>query len=531
MKNFGNGHRANRAVLNDRAASGRLENLHRAGRAVPDDLAASGRLDSRGYILVVTFLFLVILTIMVGTLSFMAVHETRDMGAQIEDTQMLYLSEAGVERAMREIKDDYTTSTQTGEAEIRGEDTSDSSSVGNDNRIRYEEDGNATINNNSDEARLQTFDANYTNTRIVTVLLGVRASRASGGTGATIEVSYTTNGAFPEAGNTVLTQALTTTLTNYEVNITADRVWTWDTIMSSNLILRARRTAGNRNINLDYLYLKVTYGIDTNTEPWFTGSYQAYPLSLGKGTIQSVSIIAEQGKVHLNTASQAFLRYLMQEYGIASGTADDVASNIVDYRDSNPFDSVEELQQVTGMTNAIYTAIKDDVTVYSYINTYAQGPEEARAPVNINTASRQVLEAIFDPLTFNNSSDITDLADAIIAQRNTAPFTCFYSSNSAVTTDFYDFVRAQSYLSNSEDDRVLGNADASLLVPRQGGSDEDAETTEFSYDSGAFKVESLSDIAGRRFRIKTILGHTGNKTFTNFDGDTSSIGYRQENYE
>jgi len=505
---------------------------HRANRAVPGNRAASGRLNCRGgYILVVTFLFLIILTIMVATLSFMAVHETRDTGAQIEDTQMLYLSEAGVERALREIKSDYTATTQTGVAEIRGEDTSDSSSVGNVNRIRYEEDGNATINNNSDEALLKTFDANYTNTRIIAVILGVVASRASGGTGATIEVSYSTDGTFPQAGNTVLTQALSTSLSTYEVDITADRTWSWDTIMSSDFILRAVRTAGNRNINLDYLYLKVTYGIDTATESWSTGSYQAYPLSLGRGTIQSVSIIAEQGKVHLNTASQPLLRYLMQEYGVASGTADDVADNIVNYRDSNPFDSVEELQQVTDMTDAIYAAIKDDVTVYSYINPYAQGPEEARAPVNINTASRQVLEAIFDPLTFSSSDDITDLVDAIIAQRSAAPFTCFYNSDSAVTTDFYDFVRSQGYLSNSEDDRVLGNADASLLVPRSGGSDEDAETTEFSYDSGAFKVESLSDIDGRQFRIKTVLGHTGDKTFTNYNGDTSSIGYRQENYE
>lgn len=504
---------------------------HRADRAVPGNRAASGRLDSRGYILVVTFLFLTILTIMVATLSFMAVHETRDTGAQIEDTQMLYLSEAGVERALREIKNDYTATTQTGVAQIRGEDTSDSSSVGSDNNMRYLEDGNATINSNSDEALLKTFDANYPNTRIIAVSLGVVASRASGGTGATIEVSYTTNGAFPESGNTVLTQALTTSLATYEADITADRSWAWDTIMDPDFILRAVRTAGNRSINLDYLYLKVTYGIDTATEAWSTGSYQAYPITLGRGTIQSVSIIAEQGKVHLNTASQELLRYLMQEYGVASGTADNVASNIVDYRDSNPFDSVEELQQVTDMTAAIYTAIKGDVTVYSYINPYAQGPEEARAPVNINTASRQVLEAIFDPLTFSSSSDITDLADDIITQRSTAPFTCFYSSDSAVTTDFYDFVRSLSYLSNSEDDRVLGNADASLLVPRSGGSDEDAQTTEFSYDSGAFKVESLSDIDGRRFRIKTVLGHTGNKTFTNYDGDPSSTGYRQENYE
>jgi len=484
---------------------------------------------------VVTYIFLVILTVIVGTLAFMATHETRDIGAQIEDGQMIYLAEAGAERAMREIRNDYTTSTQTGTATIRGATaTAGGAGVSNVTRISYVDDSNATISSSAATAtaNLTVFDANYTNTRIVSVSLGARASRDTGGTGATLELSYATDGVFPSA-NTKLTVALpnSTTLVNYSQDITADRSWTWSTIMSSNFTLRAIRTAGNRDLRLDAIYLIVTYEIDTGTEAWSTGSYQTYPISLGKGTIQSVSIIAEQGKVHINTAPQALLRFLMEEYGTVSATANTVATNIVSYRTSNNFDSVEELQQVTGMTSTIYNAIKGDVTVYSYINTYAQGPAGSRAPVNINTASRQVLEAIFDPITFNNASDITNLANDIIVQRATAPFTCFYSSDSSVTTDFFDFERSLSYLSNAEDDRVLGNADASLLVPRQGGSSEDALTTEFSYDTNAFYVQSLADIGGRRFRIKTILGELGNKTFTNFAGDTTSTGYRQENYE
>ena len=489
--------------------------------------------DRRGFILLLSFFFMVTLIVFVGALTFIVIHEAKDTSFQNDDVKMLYLAEAGAERALREIRDDYTSTTQTGTADLRGSDTTGSSSVGNVDRIRYigESTGNATINNNSDVAQVRTFDANYTNTRITSVSLGVAASRASGGTGATIQVSYTTSGSFPQAGNTVLTQALTTTMTTYTTDITGDRTWIWSTIMSSNFILRAVRTAGDRNINLDAIFLRVTYEIDTNTEAWSTGSYQTYPITLGSGTVESVSIVAEQGKVHLNTVSQALLRHLMVENGIADTTANTVATNIVNYRSSNNFDTIEEVQQVSGMTSTIYNAIDQDITVYSFINTNAQGPAGSRAPVNINTASQAVLEAIFDPLTFSASSDISSLATDIINQRNTAPFTCFYSSNSSVTTDFYDFVLGRSYLSSSEADQVLGNADASALVPRPGGTTQNVVTAEFSYDTNAFKVESLGRVNGRNLRVKTILGELGDKTFTTFSGDTTAVGYRLENFE
>ena len=475
------------------------------------------------------------LILFVSALAYLISDETKDVGFQTDDSKLLYLAEAGVERALREIRNDYLTTTQTGTADLRGSDTSGSVSVGNPDRIRYigESTGTATINSTSDIAQLKTFDNNYGNTRIVTVKLGVRASRTSGGTGATIQVSYTTNGTFPQAGNTSLSQALTTTMTDYYADITADRSWSWSTILNSNFTLRAVQTAGNRDINLDAIYLRVTYEIDTKTEAWSTGSYQTFPLSLGSGTIQSVSIVAEQGKVHLNTASQSLLRYLMVEHGIADVTANPVATNIVNYRSSNNFDSIEELQQVSGMTSAIYDAIKSDITVYSFINTNAQNPAGARAPVNINTASQEVLEAMFDPLGLG-ATDAASLASDIVTQRNTAPFTCFYSSDSSVTTDFYDFVQSRSYLSTSgdpdEQDIVLDNADASALTPVPGSSSFSAVTTEFSYDTGAFKVESVARVNNRDFRVATVLGQDGAKTFTNFSGDTTSVGYRKENY-
>ncbi len=489
--------------------------------------------QNRGFILLLVFIFMVILTALVGAFLFITTYESRDLGVQVEDVKLLNLAEAGVQKALRVIRDDVLSTTQTGTADLRGADTTGSVSIDNVENLRYIDNLLSLINNNNDIAQVSVFDSNYSNAHIVSVFLGVRAQLASGGS-ADIQVSYTTNGVFPQAGNTVLTQGLTGTLTDYYVDITSDRVWTWSIILNPNFIVRAVRPSAGARINLDALYLRVTYEIDTNTESWYTGSFASFPISLGSGAIQSISIVAEQGKVHLNTASQTLLSYLMQEFGVAAGTANTLAANIITYRTTNPFDTVEELQQVSGMTSAEYNLIKDYVTVYSFINSNTFRLTGARAPVNINTASSQVLEAVFDALTLG-ATDAASLAADIISFRASTPFTCFYSSNAAVTTDFYDFVLSRVYLSTTgdpdEQDMVLDNADASSLVSVSGSTGFNGVTTEFCYDTNSFKVDSLADISGRRFRIKTILADDGAHIFTTYSGDTTQLGYRAENFE
>jgi hypothetical protein len=491
-----------------------------------------------GSLLILVFILMVSLSLFVGGLIFIASHEARDTGFGANDYRLLHLADAGVDRAMRQLRADYLSSTQTGIADLRGADTSLSVSVSSATRLSYIDNSSSTINNNSDQAIIRTFDSNYTQAKILSVILFARASRATGGTGATIEVSYTTNGS---AYTTVITRALpnSTTLVNYSADITGTLGWA--DIMSPNFRLRAVRTAGNRNVTIDALWIRVEYGIDTNTESWFDGSYASFPITLGDSAIQSVSIADESGKVHLNYATQGLLRYLMQERGVASGTANTVATNIVNYRGvalTNPFDSVEELQRVTGMTQAIYDAIKDYVTVYSYVNANSYNPPSttvvSRAPININTAPREVLEAIFDPAGIA-SADVPRLAGDIMTQRNTAPFRCYYdyfaaASDMTVFTNFIASAARTAYLSSTERNRVLGNADASLLISGT------TYTTDFCYASTAFEVQSVGRAKDIDFRVTTKVKDgprdTGNiRTFYNYTGDTTATGHRRENYE
>lgn len=491
--------------------------------------------SERGFALLLVFVFMLVLSVLVGVLLFIVNYETIDINAGLIDSRLLNLAEAGLDKAMCEIRKDAGSISQTGRAHLRGADTAGSENIKDISRICYigEPNGAVTISDNSAIAQIQGFDANYAGARIISVELGVIAKSNGGGAGTAVAVSYTTKGIFPESANTVLIQTLTTTMGEYFKDITIDRAWSWEAIMSPGFIVRAQRSSGDRDISLDALCLRVAYEIDTNTEPWAVGNYAVFPINLGSGTIQVVSIIAEQGKVHLNTASRALLRYLMVEHGINEATADILVGNIINYRVTKNFDTIAEIKQVVGMTKDIYDTIKQDITVYSFINIYNQRPQEARAPVNINTASREVLKAIFDPLDLE-AGDSEKLALDIISQRTNNPFTCFYSFDSAVTTDFYDFIKSRPYLGRShepdEQDRVLDNADASKLIPVAGSSLYDALTTGFCYSTNTFKVESLSETQGRRFCINTILGHDGEHTFTTFLTDTISVGYRREEF-
>lgn len=489
----------------------------------------------RGFVMLIALVYTMILAVIVTAMAYFIASEIRSVGFQLDDTKALYLAQAGVERAVREIRDETITPPQTGVADLRGADTTLSTNVTNVLRIRYIREGTGLATFTTGTAILSQFDSNYTNTRIKSVQIAVRASRASSGSGATIQVAYTTNGS---TYTTVITQALTTTVTDYFATISAPA---WPTMMNTNFRLRCLRSVGTSTVNLDALYLRVTYSIDTNTEPWYTGDYTAFPITLGDGFIQSVSIVDEARKVHLNYASQPLLKSLMQERGVNTGTANTLATDIVDYRGAsltNPFDSIEELNQLPRMTPEVYDLIKDYVTVYSFINTNSYRPPvtgtTSRAPININTASIETLEAIFDPIIPAASS--ATLANDIITTRATAPFTCFYNSDTAVTTDFYDFVNSRSYLNASRRNQILDNADASSLIPVPGYGGADGQTTEFCYANTTYKIDSVGRITlgpaeNIDLRVETIIGDDGSRKLPTYVGDTVLTGYWKESYE
>ncbi|WP_342316978.1 type II secretion system minor pseudopilin GspK [Lysobacter sp. FW306-1B-D06B] len=122
-----------------------------------------------------------------------------------------------------------------------------------------------------------------------------------------------------------------------------------------------------------------------------------------------VKIVDENGKVDLNQAGHPLLSALVRKAGAEPQQAERIAAAIIDWRDSDPltqpaggaedgdyeaagrpygakdadFESVAELQQVLGMTPALYAKLEPDLTVFS-----------GRAQPDPAYASAEVLDAM-----------------------------------------------------------------------------------------------------------------------------------------
>ena len=138
---------------------------------------------------------------------------------------------------------------------------------------------------------------------------------------------------------------------------------------------------------LEYALLRVA---DTDDRSRWLPDGRAYTWHIADATV-TVRVRDEQGKVDLNQADPALLAALLVQTGVAADEATRLAGAIVDWRDPDslsqaaggaedaqyaeaglpygakdaPFDTVAEVEQVLGMTPAIYARLAPFITVYS----------------------------------------------------------------------------------------------------------------------------------------------------------------------
>ncbi|MBC8413024.1 MAG: general secretion pathway protein GspK [Nitrospira sp.] len=178
-------------------------------------------------------------------------------------------------------------------------------------------------------------------------------------------------------------------------------------------------------------------GVD-NTEPQRT-------TELNKGRF-TYTIMDEEGKLNLNSITDTQLSKVLEDSGVPSEELDVIVDSVMDWRDTNDlhrlngaeedyyrsldlpysssdglFQAVEELLMVKGMTNDILLGVKSE----SIDETEVEDAEETlrgiidiltvfgTRGINVNTASREVLEAVLGPAD----------ADNILMQRETGPVT------------------------------------------------------------------------------------------------------------
>jgi general secretion pathway protein K len=157
----------------------------------------------------------------------------------------------------------------------------------------------------------------------------------------------------------------------------------------------------------------------------------------------SYTLTDESGKLNINTASEVQLKELMRNIGIDSSDVDTIADSILDWHDENelhrlngaeedyyrsldhpysskdgPFDIIDELLLVKGVTPEIYYGTVDDNEdededdneiasggISGYLTTWGS------RNININTASEEVLKSVLG----------TAVAENIIIQREAGP--------------------------------------------------------------------------------------------------------------
>lgn len=160
-----------------------------------------------------------------------------------------------------------------------------------------------------------------------------------------------------------------------------------------------------------------------------------YTDQLGKGTYR-VRILDESGKVDINITSDIILKTLLGNFGIQGEEADTLVDSIMDWKDPDdllrlhgaenayyqslpvpykaknaPFDTMEELLLVRGMTPAMLYGTGQKGGLIDYLTVHA------RTAININTAAKEVLTAV---------PGITpEIADMIITYRQNKRITNF----------------------------------------------------------------------------------------------------------
>ena len=162
----------------------------------------------------------------------------------------------------------------------------------------------------------------------------------------------------------------------------------------------------------------------TEQNRW-TGDGSAHDLNLVDGLLR-VTIQDESGKIDLNTASEVLLVGLFRSVGVTQEAAVALADSVQDWRDADklrrlngaeeaeylaagkdyappnvPFETVDELQRVLGMTPQVFRLLEPALTVYS------------RQPgVNTAVAQRSALLAI--------PGVSPDMVEQFLAQRQNA---------------------------------------------------------------------------------------------------------------
>jgi len=236
---------------------------------------------------------------------------------------------------------------------------------------------------------------------------------------------------------------------------------------------------------------------DMLNEAWASG----YNGSIS-GSSYNVAIVDEQRKININNANLQILTNLMNPAR---------ASNTIAYRAVSPFETPEELKCVNGINLAAYLSIADFVTVSSYTDSHCGG----RSPINVDTAPvdviRAVLEGISDGTNTISAAHATALANHIIGDRTSAPFTGWSDFNASV-----DRAVSDAHITAAEASLVKDNCNPNRIKPAN-------YTTEFCFNSGGvYGIQSTGTASINGLRVGSAQKQAVVRIFNIWDQTTKN---------
>ena len=157
------------------------------------------------------------------------------------------------------------------------------------------------------------------------------------------------------------------------------------------------------------IYYAITRLFHADNEKKWNGSNSLYQLIFNEKEIR-ILIADESGKIAINQVGEEQLLILFDSIGLDEEVANSLSDAILDWRDKNdlhrvngaeqpqydeaglkygprnaPFENIEEIQMVLGMTPEIYRQIEDLVSIYA-----------KSAKINPTTASKEILLTLPD---------------------------------------------------------------------------------------------------------------------------------------
>ncbi len=214
---------------------------------------------------------------------------------------------------------------------------------------------------------------------------------------------------------------------------------------------------------------------------------------------------------------------------IGGGCSGDEGTKIINNRPTAGYETKKQLR--IALTDGEYNAIKDYVTICSYVNSSFN-----RAPINVNTAKQAVLETVLEGISGISDGQAATAANAIMNGSDKRPFSDWSGFDTCIDGTLLTLGEKQSIKDNCNPNSTAWNSTT-------GAYEHTSDTTEFCFHAGGyFEIESegtfyqsaAQSIILARKNIATIV-HTHsvfNKTTkadftagdTNFDGTEDIAG-------